>query len=314
MSKIVILGAGHVGSLCALNLAALGICREIVLIDKIEGKADAQAKDVSDATVFMNSMTVVREGSYADCDDAQILVNAIGVPRKPGQTRLDMMEDSIARMEEVTEKLKETSFSGIFVSITNPCDVVVNYARKKLGIPKNRIFGTGTALDTARLRLTLHKMTRVAPSSIQCVAMGEHGDSSMIPFSSITLMGKPLSKWLKENPEGYKEVTEKTLLERTHQLGMEIIIGKGSTEFGIGAALAEICKAVLFDEKKILPVSAYLEGEYGQCGIMAGVPAVIGKNGVEEIVELHLTRQEQEAFAHSCEVIRSYVKKADKEG
>ena len=141
-------------------------------------------------------------------------------------------------------------------------------------------------------------MTRVAPSSIQCVAMGEHGDSSMIPFSSITLMGKPLSKWLEENPKRYEEVSEKTLLERTHQLGMEIIIGKGSTEFGIGAALAEICKAVLFDEKKILPVSAYLEGEYGQCGIM----------------ELHLTRQEQEAFVHSCEVIRSYVKKADKEG
>lgn len=311
MSKIVILGAGHVGSMCALNLANLGICREIVLIDIVSEKADAQAKDVSDATVFLDSVPVVRAGSYADCDDADIVVNAVGVSRKPGQTRLDMLGESIDIMKDVIGKLKATSFSGVFISISNPCDVVVNYARKHLGLPANRIFGTGTSLDTARLRLTLHKLTGIAPASIQCFALGEHGDSSMIPMSHISLMGKSLDELKEEDPARFEGVTEDTLLERTHQLGMEIVIGKGSTEFGIGAALAHLCKAVLYDEKKIYPISALLEGQYGQSGLMAGVPAIIGKNGVEKILELHLTEQEQEKFNASCEVIRQYNEKAE---
>ena len=300
MAKVVILGAGHVGSMCALNLARLGICREIVLIDIVEGKADAQAKDVADATVFMNRMPIVREGSYQDCDDADIIVNAVGVSRKPGQTRLDMLDVTIDIMKDVTARLNQTAFDGYFISISNPCDVVVNYAREHMKLPKNRIFGTGTLLDTARLRLTLHQLTGVSANSIECFAM-----------SQITFMGKPLAQLQQEKPQIFGKVTYDILLERTHQLGMEIVIGKGSTEFGIGAALAMVCKAVLHDEKRILPVSALLEGEYGQNGIMAGVPAIIGKGGVEEIIELSLNEQEQKAFAASCDVIRAYIAKAN---
>lgn len=311
MDRIVILGAGHVGSMCALNLALQGICGEIVLIDIKKAKADAQAKDVADATVFMPRTPIVRAGDYKDCDHAAVIVNAVGMARKPGQTRLDMLGDSVEIMKDVIGKLRQTKFSGIFISISNPCDVIVNYARTKLDIPKHRIFGTGTSLDSARLRLTLHKMTGIAKDSIQCFALGEHGDSSMIPMSHITLMGKPLSQFAKENPEICRKVTAEILHERTHQLGMEIVIGKGSTEFGIGAALADMCKAVLYDEKKVLPVSAYLNGQYNQSGFMAGVPAIIGRNGVEGIVELHLTKKEQEAFNHSCEIIQSYIEKAE---
>ena len=166
MAKVVILGAGHVGSMCALNLARLGICREIVLIDIVEGKADAQAKDVADATVFMNRMPIVREGSYQDCDDADIIVNAVGVSRKPGQTRLDMLDVTIDIMKDVTARLNQTAFDGYFISISNPCDVVVNYAREHMKLPKNRIFGTGTLLDTARLRLTDRKSTRLNSSHL----------------------------------------------------------------------------------------------------------------------------------------------------
>lgn len=314
MSRIVILGAGHVGSLCALNLAQAGICGEIVLLDCVEGKADAQAKDVSDATVFMDRSPLVRAGGYEDCGEADIIVNAVGVSRKPGQTRLDMLDTSIDIMKDVTENLRKTGFGGIFISISNPCDVVANYAREALKLPKNRVFGTGTSLDTARLRLTLHKLTGVSAKSIQCFAMGEHGDSSMVPLSHISFMGKPLAQMKEELPERFGGVTEEVLLERTHQLGMEIVIGKGSTEFGIGAALADLCRAVLYDEKKICPVSAYLEGEYGQSGLMAGVPAVIGKNGMEQVIELRLTEHEKEQFDASCAVIRSYNEKAAKRG
>lgn len=311
MAKVVILGAGHVGSMCALNLARLGICREIVLIDIVEGKADAQAKDVADATVFMDRMPIVREGSYQDCNDADIIVNAVGMSRKPGQTRLDLLDVTIDIMKDVVARLNRTTFDGYFISISNPCDVVVNYAREHLKLPKNRIFGTGTLLDTARLRLTLHQLTGVSANSIECFAMGEHGDSSMVAMSQITFMGKPLYQLQQEKPQIFGKITYDVLLERTHQLGMEIVIGKGSTEFGIGAALAVVCKAVLYDEKKILPVSALLEGEYGQKGIMAGVPVIIGKGGVEEIIELSLNEQEQKAFAASCDVIRTYIAKAN---
>lgn len=311
MAKIVILGAGHVGSMCALNLAQLGICEEIVLIDVVEGKADAQAKDVADATVFMNRMPIVREGNYRDCDDADIIVNAVGVSRKPGQTRLDLLDVTIDIMEEVVEKLNKTAFHGFFISISNPCDIVVNYVREHMNMPKNRIFGTGTMLDTARLRLTLHQLTGIAANSIECFAMGEHGDSSMVAMSQISFMGKPLYELQVEKPEIFGKVTQDILLERTHQLGMEIVIGKGSTEFGIGAALAQLCKTVLYDEKRIFPVSAYLDGEYGQSGLMAGVPAIIGRKGVEEIIELKLNQEEEKAFAHSCDIIRTYITKAN---
>ena len=311
MSKIVILGAGHVGSMCALNLARIGICSEIVLIDIVDGKADAQAKDVADATVFMDRMPFVRAGDFTDCDDADIIVNAVGVSRKPGQTRLDLLDVTIDIMKDVVKKLNKTAFDGYFISISNPCDVVVNYAREHLKLPTNKIFGTGTLLDTARLRLTLHNLTGVAANSIECFAMGEHGDSSMVAMSQICFMGKPLSELQQEKPEIFGKITEDILLERTHQLGMEIVIGKGSTEFGIGAATAQLCKAVLYDEKRIFPVSTLLQGEYGQNDVMAGVPAIIGRGGVEQVIELKLNDKEQDSFNKSCDILRTYIEKAN---
>lgn len=311
MSKIVILGAGHVGSLCALQVAMSGICSEIALIDIDEKKADSQAKDVADATVFMRRPVRVYAGTYEDCDDADILVISVGVSRKPGQTRLDMLGDTIDIMKDVVGKLKRTKFHGIIISISNPCDIVVNYTRKHLDYPAQKIFGTGTSLDTARLRRTLHELTGVDMRSIQCFAMGEHGDSSMVPLSHVTLMGKPLTELMEEHPEIYGTVSLEILEERTHQIGMEIVIGKGSTEFGIGAALAELCQSVLYDERRVFPVSAYLNGEYGKRDFHAGVPAIIGKNGVEEILTLQLTESEQAAFDASCDVIQKHNELAE---
>lgn len=307
MSKIVILGAGHVGSLCALSLGYKGVASEIVLIDILEEKAASQAKDVEDAMMFVSRVPVVKAGDYSDCDDADIIINAVGVSRKPGQTRLDLLDVTIDIMKDVVDKIAKTKFAGIFISISNPCDIVADYARRMLNLPKNRIFGTGTSLDTARLRLTLHKLTGMSPASIQCFALGEHGDSSISPISCVAIQGKPLREWMEERPETFGKITVEQLEERTHNLGMEIVIGKGSTEFGIGAATADLCKAVLYDEKKVFPVSALLEGEYGESGLMAGVPAIIGKDGMEGVVEMHLTEEEQAGFHRSCDVIRNYI-------
>ena len=311
MSKIVILGAGHVGSVCALQLAASSICEEVVLIDILEEKAASQAKDVADATAFMPRQTKVRAGSYSDMDDADILVNAVGVSRKPGQTRLDLLDVTIDIMDQVIAQMKKTRFHGIINSISNPCDVVANYFRVHYEYPAQKIFGTGTSLDTARLRRTISEMASVDMKSITCYAMGEHGDSSIVPVSQIRIGGERLKRLQKVCPERFGSITREVLEERTHQIGMEIVIGKGSTEFGIGTALADLCKAVLYDEHRVFPVSALLEGEYGQEGLMVSVPAIIGKDGVEMILELPLTDEEKTDFAASCDIVRTYNHKAE---
>ncbi|MEQ8174637.1 MAG: L-lactate dehydrogenase [Syntrophomonadaceae bacterium] len=305
--KIVIIGAGHVGSHCAFSLLTRGDASEIVFIDIDEPKAAAQAADIADAACFMPHPAIIRTGDYTDCRDAAIVVLSAGVPRKPGQTRLDTMGDSIRVMKEIIDPLKNSGFEGILICISNPADVIADYMRRHTGWPQNRVFGTSTSLDTARLRRVLQEETGIDARSIQCFSLGEHGDSSMIPFSQASIGGKPLRELMEEKPATYGKLDLVHVLERTHLIGMDIINGKGSTEFGIGSVLADMVKAIFHDEHRVMPVSALLEGEYGQSGLHAGVPAVIGKNGLEEIVELHLSVEEQKLFGESCDVIRRHI-------
>jgi len=310
MSKIVILGAGHVGSICALSIANLGICDEIVLIDINRERAVAQAKDIADGTCFTHRHVHVHAGDYSELDDADILVNAVGMSRKPGQTRMDLLDATAVIMDNVIENMKQTTFDGIIISISNPCDVIANYLRVKYHYPATKIFGTGTMLDSARLKRTISELANIDMKSITCFAMGEHGESSSIPMSQIRIVGKALTELIEENPERFGRITLDELLSRTHQMGTEIIVGKGSTEFGIGMALADLCKAILYDEHRVLPVSALLNGEYGQSDIMAGVPAIIGRNGIEQIIEYPITDEEMATFGASCDKIRKYIEKS----
>lgn len=296
--KIVILGAGHVGSHCAYALAASGVCEEIVLVDTVARKAQAQALDVADSVSFMAHPVQVRAGSFAECRDAALVVVAIGEPRKPGQTRLDLLGRSVELLKELAEKLRPLHIACPAVPVTNPADIVADYLRKALGLERWRCFGTGTLLDTARLVRCISQAAGVDRRSVSAFSMGEHGDSSMIPFSAVTVGGVPFEKL---------GLSREELLTQTRQAGMEIIEGKGSTEFGIGRAVAELAACILRDEKRILPVSVLLEGEYGQRDVHCGVPCRIGKNGIEEIVVLDLTREEQQMLDASCQVIKKHI-------
>jgi len=307
LRKIVIIGAGHVGSHCGYSLLTQGEADEIVFIDVDKEKGAAQAWDIADAGCFMPHPTIVRLGDYEDCKDADIVVLAAGVPRKPGQTRLDTMNDSILVMKGIREPLKSSGFEGILICISNPADIIADYMRKYTGWSKNRVFSTGTSLDTARLKRVLQEETGADARSIQCYSMGEHGDSSMIPFSHITIGGKPLLQLMKEKPETYGKLDFDHILYRTRMIGMDVVIGKGSTEFGIGTVLADMVKAIFHNEHRVMPVSALLEGEYGQNNLHVGVPAIIGSNGIEEIIELHLNEVEQKLFDESCNVIRKHI-------
>ncbi|PKM77169.1 MAG: L-lactate dehydrogenase [Firmicutes bacterium HGW-Firmicutes-15] len=309
--KIVIIGAGHVGSHCAFSLMTQGDASEIVFIDVDTQKAVAQASDIADAACFMPHPIIVRSGDYDDCKDASIIVIAAGVPRKPGQTRLDTMGDSIRVMKEIVEPLKNSGFEGILICISNPADVIANFMRKNTGWSKHRVFSTGTSLDTARLKRVFQEETGIDARSIQCFSMGEHGDSSMVPFSHVSIGGKSIFELMKEKADIYSKLDLEHVLYRTRTIGMDIINGKNSTEFGIGSVLADMVKAIFHDEHRVMPVSAFLEGEYEQTDLHVGVPAIIGKNGIEEIIELHLTEEEQKLFEVSCNVIRKHIALAD---
>lgn len=311
--KIVIIGAGHVGSHCAYALAIQGICDEIVFIDTDRIKAESHAMDIGDSVCFLGTCPIVRMGDYKDCEDADIIVISAGVPRLPGQTRLDTLGASVKCVKDIITHLNERKISGIIITISNPADIIADYVRKGTGLPRNRVFSTGTSLDTARMRRTVGDMCNVDPHSVVGFAMGEHGDSSMVPFSHLTIFGKAYKELKEENPDRFGSLSEDKIVERTHMRGMDIINGKGSTEFGIGYVLADMAKAVLMDEHRVLPASALLEGEYGQENVYAGVPCIIGRNGVEQVIELKLTEEENKKFAASCDIIRKHIKMASEQ-
>ena len=310
--KVVIIGAGHVGSHVAMALCFQGTCDEIVFIDKDNAKAVSNCYDVADACLFLGSTTKISVGDYNDCKDADIIVISIGMPRKPGQTRLEMLDDSIIMLKDVIDHLKPIDYKGIIISITNPADIIAHYARKHLGLPRERCFSTGTSLDTARLKRTVSELADIDRKSVTTCAIGEHGDSSFVPFSTLTLGGQNYKELQEAKPEKYGKLTEEFVLERTRDIGYDIINGKGSTEFGIGAACADICKAIFHDEKRVIPASVLLEGEYGMKDVSCGVPCVIGRNGIEDIIELPLNEKEKEQLAYTCKVIRENIERAEK--
>ena len=309
MSKIVIIGAGHVGSHCAYALTLSGLGGEIVLIDIDRQKAAAQALDIADAAALLPHNSRVRDGWYEDCRDADIAVLAAGAGRAMqvnarGETvapsRLSLMEDSVRMLADIVPQLKNSGFSGILISITNPCDVIARCLFTYMDMPAARVFGTGTGLDTARLNARLAESLGLPAHVLSCLVLGEHGDSQTAPFSQARL------------PQGGQpdETAFLAAARAARDGGGRIIQGKGSTEFGIGVVLMRIVRAILKDERCPLPVSARLDGQYGQRDVYAGVPAIIGRGGVERIVELALTPEELAGFGASCEVLQAFYRKA----
>lgn len=303
-TKIAVVGAGHVGSHVGRALAAGNVAEEIVLVDKLPEKAVAQAMDIADALSFPAFDLSVRAGDYADCADADITVVAIGKPREPGQTRLDLLEDSVRMVHELSGQLRASGVGGLLISITNPCDIIADLLRRLMGMDRTRAFGTGTLLDTARLIRVLSEQTGAARGSIEACVLGEHGDSSMIPFSTLRVRGVPAADVPGFDPE--------SALRRTHTIGMDIIEGKGSTEFGIGQMAAWLCQAILADAKVVLPLSVQLKGEYGLRDIHCGVPCVVGHGGIEGIIELELTEPERRALRASAAVLEEHTRHANR--
>lgn len=299
-----IIGAGHVGSHVAMSLVIQGICRRVVLIDTDEKKARAQADDLMDGLCHLPWPVEIKAGSYEDLKDAQVVVMA-ACGAAIEEDRLQELADTLKVTEEVASRLKECGFQGVVVSISNPCDVIAQKMWEMTGL---RVLGTGTALDSARFSRRVAALLGVAPQNVCAYMLGEHGDSQVAALSQITVSGQPLAQWMERHPGKITEEDVKKAARETVETGWQIVLGKGSTEFGVASAAAAITRAILRDEKRVMPCSALLTGQYGQEGIFASTLCVIGRDGAEEVWQLPLNQEEEEALVRSCEIIRRFVK------
>ena len=305
--KVVLIGAGMVGMSFAYALVNQGgICNELVLIDVNAVRAKGEAMDLNHGLAFAKSNMKIYAGDYGDCKDADIIVIAAGVAQKEGESRIDLLQRNAEVFRSVVTNAVKAGFDGIFLVATNPVDIMtrVTYELSRFGA--SRVIGTGTTLDTARLRYLLGDYFTVDPKNIHAYVIGEHGDSEFVPFSQVMLATKPVLKILEDQHNSYCIGEMQSIEEQVRTAADKIIKAKSATYYGIGMALTRIVKAILGDENSVLTVSAKLCGEYGARDVFIGVPTIIGRNGVKEIVELDLSGEEKEKFKSSVKVLNEH--------
>lgn len=307
--KVAIVGCGLVGSTTAFSLVTQGICDEVMLIDINREKAYGEMLDIRDAIEYLNRNVRVVQGSYEDCRDMDIIVVTAGAPPKMGQSRLDTLELSAKICKSIVDPIMASGFDGIFIIVSNPVDIISHYVYKLSGLPKNQVIGSGTAIDSARLQQMIAEIAQVDPRSVYAFSMGEHGDSQMVPWSTVTVGGKPFYDVIQDNKEMVGEVDLDQLVYDTTRRGWEILDRKGTTYYGIATACAGIIKAILNDENRIIPVSTLLDGEYGEKNVFAGVPTVLNRQGAYDVLEIHMTPGELSRFKESTALIREYTDK-----
>ena len=301
--KVGVIGLGHVGAHVAYSLAVQGIADELVLVDMKEQKLASEVQDLRDAAAYLPHRVTVNPGDFADLGDCDVIVNSVGkIELLETHDRLTEMDFTIAAVRGYVDKIKASGFDGVLVNITNPCDIVTRELAMGLGLPKGRVFGTGTGLDTSRLLSALNRQTGIDHKSITAYMLGEHGALQFAPWSCVSFRGMPLDELAKTN-EKFR-FDRDALQKESIGGGWVTYAGKQCTEYGICTTAARMVHIVLHDEKAIMPASMELDGEYGETGLFAGVPCLIGKNGVEQIIELPLTDEEKAKFHDCCEGIR----------
>lgn len=306
-SKIVIVGTGNVGATTAFSIINQGLCERLVLIDMNQDKAYGEMLDLQHSVHFMNRNIKVQVGEYKDCADADVVIITAAAPMDPNATdRLTMLAPSKKVMKSIIQPIMESGFNGILVVISNPVDIMTYYAWKLSGLPKKQVIGSGTTLDSARLACSLAKLYDLDSKSVEAFVMGEHGDSEIVAWSTATIGGKNVADVMSDNASRTKDETFEKLRKETIQSGWEIFSRKHNTSYGIAASVTAIVKSIMFNENRILPVSVYLDGQYGLQDLFISVPTIINKEGAKEIVEIRLDPDERKALEHSASIVRSY--------
>ena len=281
LRKVGIIGTGHVGSHVAFSLALQGEVDELYMMDIDKKKAAAQAMDINDSVSYLPHHLTATAGPLENCGDCDVLVFSAGPLPNFYQDRLESLGSTVEVLKDVIPRIKASGFSGFIISISNPADVVATYLQEHLDYDSKKIISSGTALDSARLQMQLSKHFNINRRSLTAYAMGEHGGSTMVPWSHVEVSGKPIKELQRELPHRFPPFDEATMLDTIKIGGYIVLEGKGSTEFGIASSATELIRAYFHDEKKVLPCSCYLNGQYGVTNVFASVPAIIGKDGLK---------------------------------
>lgn len=308
--KIAIIGCGFVGSATAFCLMQSGLFSEMVLLDADQSKAEGEALDISHGLPFAKPMKIYA-GSYDDIRNASVVVITAGANQKPGETRLDLVKKNIAIFKSILSEIKQRSYNGILLIVANPVDILTTVALKLSDLPENKVLGSGTVLDTARLKYELSNHLNVDSRSIHAFIIGEHGDTEIAAWSCANVSGIPLDNFCEMRGHFNHEESMQRISSDVKNSAYEIIAKKRATYFGIAMSVKRICEAIVRDEKSILPISAMMHGEYGISDIALSMPAIVGKDGVETHVPLQLSKKEIKKLQDSANTLKEILKQND---
>lgn len=308
--KVAIIGCGFVGSSSAFALMQSGIFSEMVLIDVDRNRAEGEALDISHGVPFASPMKIYA-GDYSDLGDAAMVVVTAGAAQKPGETRLDLVNKNVAIFKSIIPQIRESGFSGVLLIVSNPVDVLTYAAIQMSGLPEAKVIGSGTVLDTARLRYMLGEHVDVDPRDVHAYVMGEHGDSELVAWSSATVAGVPLSEFCELHGHYQHREAEARIAEDVKNSAYTIIEKKHATYYGVAMAVRRICTAVMRDEDCVLPVSSLMVGEYGLSDLCISMPTIVGRNGVVARVPVSINDDEEKELQKSAEALKAIIEKVD---
>ena len=303
--KAAIVGCGFVGSASTFALMESGLFSELVLIDADRNRAEGEALDISHGLPFSKPMQIYA-GDYEDISDAAVVIVTAGAGQKPGETRLDLVKKNVAIFKSIIPQIAKYNQSGILLIVANPVDILTYVAKQLSGFPDNRVFGSGTVLDTARLKYLLGEHLGVDSRSIHAFIIGEHGDSEIAAWSSANVSGVPLHKFCEMRGHFEHEKATKEIAEGVKNSAYEIIEKKKATYYGIAMSVKRICEAIVRDEKSILPVSSIQDTDEIS-GVALSMPAIVGKNGVEDLVPIELDADEKAALKQSADTLKAVL-------
>ncbi|HSW89820.1 MAG TPA: L-lactate dehydrogenase [Patescibacteria group bacterium] len=301
-SKVGIVGLGNVGATAAYALLLTGLVDELVLYARTKEKAVGEKLDLEHGLAFLDKATITATDDFADLAGCDIVLFTAGAAQAPGETRLDLLNKNSAIVEEVVPKIVAAAPNAILVMITNPVDILTYKASLISALPKGRVFGSGTMLDTARFRYHLGEMLNINPRSIHAYILGEHGDSSFPVLSSASVGGQPLSDF-----PAYSKEQALEAFELAKQAAYNIIQAKGATYYAIGVVITKLVRTILRNNHSVLPVSIPVENYYGQYNVSLSVPCIVGRDGVEQVLKAQLSPEEQILFAHSADTLKKLL-------
>jgi len=312
-NKISILGAGNVGATIAYTLTMDGMASEIVLVDINTNKAKGEAMDIIQGTALCPPVNIY-SGDYSDIKDSDIVIVTLGCARKPGQTRIDLAQGNVNIIKSVMPQAVKYAPNAIYVVVSNPVDIITYTILKTTGLPESQVFGSGTMLDSSRLREMIASNVGVSPKSVHAFLLGEHGDSAMIPWSLTSIGGVPMDTYvgsLRTKDPDYKELDHAAIEDSVHKSGGEVISLKGATFYAIALSARRICECILRDTSSVVTLSSMLHGEYGVEDVCMSLPVVLGRNGISNVVAPPILPEEKAKLVHSAQILKDTIAALD---